>query len=295
MRPDVVKLDLRLLRRQTPRHLSVVVNAVLAYRLDTDAAILAEGIETKDDRDLALTLGATFGSGFLLGSPGPLPDDTKPPLQAIPLAPAHELPSTTSPFDILQGRAKPHRMARSQLESISQLLTQRCQDLPEPPVLLAGLPSAIALDAPRRERLAALASHCAYTVAFGVGLPTEVAPGVVGIRVPPHDMLARQWLLVVLSPHFAVALLARACATGDPQTEQGPYDAVLTYDRQLVAETARNLLARVPAPNPDGRGFVHILAPPPTPADDPGPSDTGTAGDATNGGRRRWRDWLTSE
>ena len=69
LRPDVIKLDLRLVQDQPTSEVAEIVNAVNAERERTGAVVLAEGIETEEHLETARALGATLGQGWLFGRP----------------------------------------------------------------------------------------------------------------------------------------------------------------------------------------------------------------------------------
>ncbi|GAA1392977.1 EAL domain-containing protein [Catellatospora coxensis] len=69
--PDVIKLD-RHVVQSAGRH-AAVVDTVRAQARRTDAAILAEGIETRHHLKTAIAIGASLGQGWLFGPPAPLP------------------------------------------------------------------------------------------------------------------------------------------------------------------------------------------------------------------------------
>jgi EAL domain-containing protein (putative c-di-GMP-specific phosphodiesterase class I) len=68
LRPEVVKLDLSLLRTVKDPTTVVVAGAVRAYAEQSGAEVVAEGIETEHDLTRALVLGATLGQGWLWGA-----------------------------------------------------------------------------------------------------------------------------------------------------------------------------------------------------------------------------------
>src|SRR5271163_4171486 len=70
--PDVIKLDVSLVHARPGVEQARIVTAVAAYAERTGATILAEGIETQEDFDQALTLGASLGQGWFFSEPGPL-------------------------------------------------------------------------------------------------------------------------------------------------------------------------------------------------------------------------------
>jgi predicted signal transduction protein with EAL and GGDEF domain len=97
VRPDLIKLDMRLLRGRTTAEAAHIVNSVRARAERTDAVVLAEGIETNKHAREAVAAGATLGQGFLFGHPGPLPSPLPPPGRAIPLRPARAAGAGATP------------------------------------------------------------------------------------------------------------------------------------------------------------------------------------------------------
>ena len=72
--PDVIKLDLRLLAERDPLDVARIVTAVGAEAERRHATVLAEGIDSEAQLEMARAAGATLGQGFMLGEPAPLPD-----------------------------------------------------------------------------------------------------------------------------------------------------------------------------------------------------------------------------
>jgi EAL domain-containing protein (putative c-di-GMP-specific phosphodiesterase class I) len=72
--PDYVKLDISLCRGvdHDPAR-RALASALVTFTQDTNALIIAEGIETPEERTTLLNLGVHHGQGYLLGRPGPLP------------------------------------------------------------------------------------------------------------------------------------------------------------------------------------------------------------------------------
>lgn len=74
LQPDIVKLDMSLVRGiDTDPLLQGIVAAALLFAERTRSRVIAEGIETPEERDCLLELGVPYGQGFLLGKPGPAP------------------------------------------------------------------------------------------------------------------------------------------------------------------------------------------------------------------------------
>jgi EAL domain-containing protein (putative c-di-GMP-specific phosphodiesterase class I)/DNA-binding NarL/FixJ family response regulator len=71
--PQVIKLDLSLIRdidRDPARR--VLAATLLEFAHQTEAAVIAEGIETDGELETLIELGVGYGQGFLLGRPSPL-------------------------------------------------------------------------------------------------------------------------------------------------------------------------------------------------------------------------------
>jgi EAL domain-containing protein (putative c-di-GMP-specific phosphodiesterase class I) len=68
--PEVIKLDMSLLRDPGSDHTRAVCAVVRAEAERTGALVVAEGIETPDDLATARQLGARWGQGWLFGRPG---------------------------------------------------------------------------------------------------------------------------------------------------------------------------------------------------------------------------------
>lgn len=71
--PDIVKLDIsisrdidKILRNQQ------LSSAIISFSRETGIALIAEGVETADERDTLLRLGVAYGQGYLFGRPAPV-------------------------------------------------------------------------------------------------------------------------------------------------------------------------------------------------------------------------------
>jgi EAL domain-containing protein (putative c-di-GMP-specific phosphodiesterase class I)/CheY-like chemotaxis protein len=72
--PDIIKLDISLTRGvdgDRARH--ALASALTSFAAEIDADIVAEGIETREELGALRALGVTYGQGYYLGRPGPLP------------------------------------------------------------------------------------------------------------------------------------------------------------------------------------------------------------------------------
>jgi DICT domain-containing protein len=94
-------------------------------------------------------------------------------------------------------------------------------------------------------RYETLARRASLVAAFGVGLPEEPVHGVRGAQLDADDVLAGEWSVIVLGPHFAGALVARDLGDTDADDRDRRFSFATVYDRPLVIAAARTLLTRI--------------------------------------------------
>ena len=242
VQPDVIKLDLRLVQENPSPAIAAIVHAVNAESERSGAVLLAEGIETFEQREIARALGARYGQGWLFGRPGPLP--AEPAAASRLLAPRMAARLTpASPFDAVAARLRPRRGTKELLLATSKHLEAQVAAQGEAAVVLATFQEARHFTPRSSARYEALAARAALVGAVGVGLSSEPAPGVRGADLDADDPLKGEWNVVVIAPHFAAAFVARDL--GDPAEDDMArrFDFCLTYDRDLAVEAARGLLA----------------------------------------------------
>ncbi|MCZ2839546.1 diguanylate cyclase domain-containing protein [Modestobacter sp. VKM Ac-2985] len=252
LRPDVIKLDLALVRGHTSLQAAAVVNAVRADAERSGALVLAEGIETEEHLDRALAMGARLGQGWMFGRPGELPRTGMRalPLRPVPAAHGAGVPGPVTPFAVLAAASAPQRAGIPLLASMTRQVERQALLLDEQTVVLANFQHAELMSARTRRRYETLGRLTALTAVTGAGMPDEPAPGVVGTALDADDPLTDEWVVTVVSPHFAAALAAREVPEGGRGDRTAPgaadrrLDYVLTYDRPRVLEAAGLLLEK---------------------------------------------------
>ncbi|WP_104529966.1 EAL domain-containing protein [Blastococcus saxobsidens] len=245
LRPDVVKLDLRLVQERPGPAIAQIMNAVNAYAQATGAAVLAEGIE--DDRHLAMAkaLGATLGQGWLFGRPSAVPGTDRPAGALPPPTPeSGDGSSQDSPFGCLPTGTPLRRAPKSLLIELSKQLEREAMRLGETCVVAATFQEARHFTPSTIQRYRDLVERTGFVCALGEGLPVEPLPGLRGAHLSPADPVRGEWDVVVLAPHFSVALLARDLGTTGPDLER-EFEYALTYDRDVAVLAARSLIGRV--------------------------------------------------
>jgi PAS domain S-box-containing protein len=246
LRPDVVKLDLRLVQERPGPAIAEIMNAVNAYAESSGALVLAEGIEDAAHLRMAKALGATLGQGWFFGRPaaGPV---TGHPVAALvlPVPPrARTAADDVSPFSCLPASVPLRTSPKSLLIELSKQLERQAMRLGDTCVVAATFQDARHLTPATTLRYRDLVSRVGFVCALGEGLPVEPLPGVRGADLRTDDPVRGEWDVVVLSPHFSAALLARDLRDDGVDLDRS-FEFALTYDRDTVVRAARALLGRV--------------------------------------------------
>ena len=76
-------------------------------------------------------------------------------------------------------------------------------------------------------------------------MPAEPAEGVRGANIDPNDELYDEWGLAVVSPHFAATFVARPAGDRSALDAERQFQFALTYNRENVVETARNMMSKI--------------------------------------------------
>jgi EAL domain-containing protein (putative c-di-GMP-specific phosphodiesterase class I) len=252
VRPDVIKLDMRLVQDAPSARTAAIANAVWAEAERSGAQVLAEGIETDEHLQRAIALGATLGQGWLFGRPDELPE--APARRAV--LKARRPPSGQAlgtPFRIVARKRELRRATKPILLERSRQLEAQVEQLGPEAVLLSSFQEARFFSRATWENYRLLAERAALVGAFGHGMADEPAPGVRGGAFEASDSLCDEWNVIVLSPHFAAAFVARDLRD-DAADEERRFDFAMTYDRDVVVAAASSLMSKVVpqlGPTPD--------------------------------------------
>ena len=257
--PDVIKLDMGLLRTRPDTAGVQVVSAVRAHAERRGTVILAEGIETEEQERLAVAMGATLGQGWRYGRPAPLPSAeqlraarirTLPSRPVVLRDPDPEL-AAASPFEMATRTIPPIRGPLDLLAALRLQMEHEVEATNGLAVVLTTCVDPPDLSPASAENYVQLARAARFAAVLGRDMPDEIVPGLRGSPVPAEDPVSAEWNLVVVSPHSAVGLVARE--RPDPHPDEGrAFDYVLTYDRPLVVDMARALMMRaLPMPAPE--------------------------------------------
>jgi EAL domain-containing protein (putative c-di-GMP-specific phosphodiesterase class I) len=258
LRPDVIKLDLRLVQEQPTPEIAAIAAAVGAQAERTGAVVLAEGIETHDQAEYARALGATLGQGYHFGRPSPeapLANLTDIPLPIRNTSMPH---ARRTPIDLVSSHRPVRHGTMPLLSAISRELERHAQRGNRSALLIRTFPNASGSTAHIDTSYDELAEDLAFVAALGVGLPPRLAPGLRGVSIAEDDPLHDAWNVIVISAHFASMLAARERDGGSGADQS--FDFVVTYDRDLIVQCAQALMLRI------------AMSAPPRPAHTPAPA-----------------------
>jgi diguanylate cyclase (GGDEF)-like protein/PAS domain S-box-containing protein len=245
LRPDVIKLDLRLVQERPGPAIAEIMNAVNAHAERSGAVVLAEGIETEQHLVVAQALGATLGQGWFFGRPAPGISPAFPVGELVlPALRAVSAPAASSPFASLPASTVLRQAPKGLLIELSKQLEREAVKLGDTCLVASTFQEAKHFTPSTERRYAELAEATAFVCALGEGLPDEPLPGVRGAQLHPDDPVRGEWDVVVLSPHFSAALLARDLGDDGPDVDR-MFEFALTYHRYTVVRAAEALMSRV--------------------------------------------------
>jgi EAL domain-containing protein (putative c-di-GMP-specific phosphodiesterase class I) len=235
IRPDVIKLDLKVTQGTPSREAMRVLHFVYEEVERTGATILAEGVETKRHEEVVRWLGAQLAQGWLYGKPTDDPTSVEEHDAHMSILAQLGLEDVRSPFDALGG-APIGRAPRDLLLSLADEVFRHGLHLQSPALLIMLVPDPEALTKNNLRVLTQMARRQVITGVIGEGMPPEPAPGVRGSQ--KHDpALDGQYAVIAVSPSTAVAVLARQAHSTQPDF----YFSVI-HDRPRITSVARCLL-----------------------------------------------------
>jgi EAL domain-containing protein (putative c-di-GMP-specific phosphodiesterase class I) len=241
--PDVVKLDIGLLRSYGSTDTARILLAVRAEAERSGALILAEGVESEADVDRALVMGATHGQGWFFGRPAPsIPSSSSSLVDQITRRPSSaDRPLT--PFALVADDPALRRSTARLLLPMSHYIEQRAFGAETPAMVLGAFQIADRFTPRTRVRYERLAAVCALVGAIGVDLTSSPGEGVRGASIPRGHPLAGEWAVVVVSTDVAAALVARECPPANDGERQ--FDYLITHERARVLEIAAVLMSHL--------------------------------------------------
>lgn len=245
LRPDVIKLDLRLIQAHPTPEIAAIAGAVGAQAERTGATVLGEGIETEEQAQYARALGATLGQGHLFGRPAPEARAMHSTDIPLPIYSAALPYRWRTPFELASAHRTVRRGTIPLLAAISRELERQAALSSRTSLLISSFPGTEHWMSQMEAVYAKLAADLAFAAVLGVGVPPEPVPGLKGINIHEDDPISGTWNVIVISAHFAAMLGAKERPRTGAQEQE--FDFIFTYDRDLIVECAQALTLRIAA------------------------------------------------
>jgi EAL domain-containing protein (putative c-di-GMP-specific phosphodiesterase class I) len=235
--PDVIKLDLRLLGERSAGDVARIVAAVGGESERRQAIVLAEGIDSEEHLATAHAFGAVLGQGFQLGEPAPMPATLPAPGRKLRLTSTGGDPWGASPFSRVTNWKRPAQGSHALAARAAELVARQALGLGENVIVLGAFPNEGQVTNGETQMLKELATSAAFVGAIGASPELEAA----GVRtgpLAPDDPLRGTWTIAALGPNCNSCFVAA-------EREDGDFDFAISYDRDLVVESAMLMMARV--------------------------------------------------
>src|SRR5262249_25217373 len=150
----------------------------------TGAVILAEGIETQDQLDMARSLGARLGQGWLFARPGEIDASAPAAVGTLPRTIPAASPGIT-PYEGVSGARRARRAPKRLLLAISHHLENEALPLADGAVVFGAFQEAERFTPQTHARYTRMAERAAFVAALGHGMDDAPAPGVRGAALAP--------------------------------------------------------------------------------------------------------------
>jgi len=244
---DVVKLDMRMLQRESPGGFASSLGPLLKYVESNSVTLIVTGIETAAEAKLARALGATLGQGFRLGRPGMLSGSIAAPRSVVPLlGVSRRARGASSLREIVEDKPS-HNMTAEALLEISGVFIRQALTTRARPVVLIRHPNGMSLDAVfDLATLEELGETAVLSAIFGPPGVSKVLPDWRHVVVSPGDPLRNQAFLILLTDSIAVGIVATRW-----MPHEDLFDVVLTQEAATVYRLADHLIRRMPSAHGD--------------------------------------------
>ena len=237
LRPEVIKLDMRLIGPTSRQQAAAVSIAVAAYRNRFDAEVVVEGVETQAQAVLAEVLGATCLQGYLFGRPSA-------DAVLLPGVATDQLRTKTYPFG-----PPPQLTDSDTLATKHELLTLsrhvERSSWSSDGIVLASIQRRAFYSESTKQQYRALARRCALVGVVGRELRTGVDHSVHLASIEAGNPLEDCWQVVSFSSNNSLALIAKEVpAENSGEQERHFRYRILTLPDEVEA-TARQLLIQL--------------------------------------------------
>lgn len=242
--PDIIKLDMAMIQNSGQRDKANTLIGVLAHHERTGALIIAEGVESDEDLEQALAMGADLAQGYRFGQARPLSRQHRA-AGRPPTLRAEQRGGSSAHAAAEDDRAPLHVARKHVVTKFSRHIEEQARHSTDHPIVLAAVQHAQNFSGSSRELYQQLAATSPLVAVLGRNMPADLGGGVRGIDLQPEDPLCKEWVVVTLGADTCRALVARELVSAARHDSDRRFEYLITSDRALVTRAARSLLARV--------------------------------------------------
>jgi EAL domain-containing protein (putative c-di-GMP-specific phosphodiesterase class I) len=242
--PDIIKLDMAMIQNGGQRDKANTLIGVLAHHERTGALIIAEGVETDEDLEQALAMGAHLAQGYRFGPARPLSRQHRA-AGRPPTLRAEQRGGNSAHAAAEDDRAPLHTARKHVVTKFCRHIEEQARHASDHPIVLAAVQRAQNFSSASRELYQHLAATSPLVAVFGRDMPADLGGGVRGVDLQPEDPLCGEWVVVTLGADTCRALVARELVGAARHDSDRRFEFLITSDRALVTRAARSLLARV--------------------------------------------------
>ncbi|MFY0408454.1 EAL domain-containing protein [Solicola sp. PLA-1-18] len=244
LEPDIVKLDMRLVQARPSMDIARILAAVNAEATRSGCLVVAEGIETAEQSEIAASMGARLGQGWWFGRPGALPvADGIAPLTVAELArPRVDMLHTRTPWDLVRHEPSVRRGAKPLLAAMSEYIEDQALIGDATAVLVGAFQHRDYVKPRVVRRWSELAGGTHLTAMIAELLDDAPAAGLRAASIAASDPLRHEWTVALITAHHGVALVAHDVGDTGAEADRR-FDFVVTYDREVALKVCRRLTA----------------------------------------------------
>lgn len=247
--PDVVRLDVSVVREHELRRISETFEAVRAHSTLTGSLVMAEGVTSASDENTVRMLGSSLAAGPFYYARGEHAAEAAIVSEMLGQRTRQLLEAHSSPYTLATARHVPQVADKRTLVALSKEVERQALAAGGAAMVLSCFQHARHLTPGTLTRYAELARHGSMVAMLGAGID---APPVSGARSAPLDAadpLRREWTIVVITSSWAKLLTAHDFGDAGADADRR-FSYVVTDDRDLALEAGRSLLSRIPETAP---------------------------------------------
>ena len=241
--PEIVRLDVSVLRAFELRQMSEVFEAVRTHTALTGSIVMVDGVTSPSDENTVRMLGATLAAGPRYLGRGGHAEEVAAVAHMLGQRTQQLLEAHSSPFTLASARHAPQVADKRALIAVSKEIEREALAAGGAAMILSCFQSARHLVPSTLQRYGELSRAGCMVAMLGEGIDAPPVPHASSATLDAADPLRREWTIVVITSSWTRLLTAHDFGDAGADADRR-FSYVLTDDRDLAVEAARSLLAR---------------------------------------------------